>query len=185
MEEHPFGLTERDLSELREDDPFELFEYELAHKPVRLSDRELLEIFPKEARNYLKQKIKDLYMECQNLEGKKRAAIKEHDDWLLDILEGKRQKLEDEAMKIKWLLKGEESNQNLEVAKRIPISNFLEFTRAGFTKCLWHEERTGSLKYYPKTNHVYCYAGCGKKDVVDVVMQLRNVDFKEAIKILS
>lgn len=169
-----------------EDDPFELIEYELAYKPVKLNDRELLEIFPKEARSYLKQKIKNLFMECQELEGKKREAIKEHDDWLLNILEEKRQKLEDEANKIQWILKGEQNeDQNLELAKKIPITNFLEFNRSGFTRCLWHDERTGSLKYYPKTNHVYCYAGCGKKDVVDVVMQLRNIDFKEALKILS
>lgn len=76
-------------------------------------------------------------------------------------------------------------NNDLERAKQQPISHFIEFNSAGFAKCLWHIERHGSLKYYPKTNMVYCFAGCGKKDVLDVIQQLNSCDFSTAIKFLN
>ena len=77
---------------------------------------------------------------------------------------------------------------NVELAKTVPVTNFLNFDRSGFTKCLWHssgQEKTGSLKYYERTNSVYCFAGCGHHDVIDVVKQINNVNFKEAVLLLT
>lgn len=66
-----------------------------------------------------------------------------------------------------------------------PISAFIQFNRMGFAKCLWHDEGSASLKYYPNENRVYCYGGCGHKDVIDVVMAVEGVDFTSALKFLN
>jgi len=68
-------------------------------------------------------------------------------------------------------------------AKTRPITDFINF-KGGFAKCLWHDEKTGSMKYYANKNHVHCFGGCGKHDVIDIVMALQNVDLKEAVKII-
>ncbi len=69
------------------------------------------------------------------------------------------------------------------IAKTVPITNFITFTH-NKAKCLWHEEKTGSLHYYPKQNRVHCFGGCGSKDVLDCVMQLQGITLPEAIKLL-
>lgn len=70
-------------------------------------------------------------------------------------------------------------------AKEFPINQLVEFNRAGFSKCLWHNERTPSMRYYPFSNSVYCFA-CNKYgDAVDVVQQLDSLDFKGAVNKLS
>ena len=75
--------------------------------------------------------------------------------------------------------------KDLSNIKEVPISDFIKFDSGGVALCLWHTEKTGSLKYYPKTNSVHCY-GCGNSgDVIDVVMQLQGVGFKEALSILK
>lgn len=68
--------------------------------------------------------------------------------------------------------------------KIIPITNFIEFNRAGFAPCIWHEEKTPSMKYYSRTNTVYCFGCAEGGDVVDVFMKLQGVSFNEAIKML-
>jgi DNA primase len=67
----------------------------------------------------------------------------------------------------------------------IPNINGIKFDRAGKAKCIWHNEATPSLTYYPKTNSVYCF-GCGKGgDAIDVYRQINNCTFKEAIEELN
>lgn len=73
-------------------------------------------------------------------------------------------------------------------AKEVPIPQFIKFSYDGFAKCIWHSEKSGSMKYnkpgtkYPNT--VKCF-GCGAMgDTIDVVMQLQNVEFGEAVKII-
>lgn len=88
------------------------------------------------------------------------------------------------------ILEGYSSNSNftggddLQKAKSVPVTNYLQFDYSNKTKCIWHQEKTPSLHYDKKTNRVYCF-GCGKGgDVIDVVSQLNNVTIKEAIKLL-
>lgn len=70
-----------------------------------------------------------------------------------------------------------------EAAKRFPIKEMVEFSRGGFAKCLWHEERTGSMKLYPD-NHVHCFS-CGRTgDAIDVAMAVNGTDFMSAMRIL-
>ena len=55
--------------------------------------------------------------------------------------------------------------------------------RAGFIRCVFHKEKTASMKVYPES--VYCF-GCGKSgDVFAVVQTLDGVDFKTAFKKLG
>lgn len=79
---------------------------------------------------------------------------------------------------------------DLAEVKQIPITNYIKFNRSGFAKCLWHNEKDASLKYYgPKAarpNTVHCFGSCQRSyDVIDVIMQLENVNFTEALKILK
>lgn len=76
------------------------------------------------------------------------------------------------------------SNDRLMQAKQVPLGNFLKFNSAGFASCLWHSEKTPSLHKITGKNKVYCFAGCGTKDVIDVVQNLNNCDLPSALKII-
>lgn len=70
-------------------------------------------------------------------------------------------------------------------AKNVPVSELLIFGNSGFTECIWHIEKTPSLKWNNKNNTVHCF-GCGKhSDSIGVAMQLWSVDFKEAVRRLN
>lgn len=71
---------------------------------------------------------------------------------------------------------------NVQKAKAYPIENLIEFNSGGFAFCLWHEERTPSLKWYPQRNKAHCFAGCGDFDSIDAYQQINNVSFVEAVK---
>ena len=80
-----------------------------------------------------------------------------------------------------WNLKRTVADE-LQTAKQVPISKFINFDRGKFARCIWHSENTPSMHYYRIKNKVKCF-GCGKcGDVIDVVMQLEKVDIKEAIR---
>jgi len=100
-------------------------------------------------------------------------------------VENKNQRRVDELVKRRKRFEFNNSKLvNLEVIKQVPISNFIKFNH-NTAKCLWHSERTPSMHYYKKDNHVKCF-GCSKyADVIDVVMAINNCSFKEAVKILA
>lgn len=59
----------------------------------------------------------------------------------------------------------------------------LEPNRAGFIRCPFHNEKTASMKIYPKK--FKCF-GCGAGgDVIDFVSMMENCDFKTAFKELG
>lgn len=73
---------------------------------------------------------------------------------------------------------------DLERAKSVPIKDFLTVNRSSMAPCPFHADSTPSLKVYEKNNTFYCF-GCDKwGSVIDVVMHVRQVSFKEAIEIL-
>jgi DNA primase len=75
-------------------------------------------------------------------------------------------------------------NTDVERVKTYPISKLIEFKQKK-APCIWHNEKTPSMAYYPNTNTVYCF-GCGKHgDVIDVFEQIHQVGFKEALNELK
>lgn len=81
--------------------------------------------------------------------------------------------------------RGKGFTSRIEQAKKVPINQYVEFNHQGFARCLWHQEKTGSLFWYRNTNHVKCFGGCGMRyDILDVVQKLNGVDLKGALEIL-
>lgn len=75
-------------------------------------------------------------------------------------------------------------NSKLEKAKTYPINRLVDFKHKKAC-CLWHNEKTPSMAYYPNTNSVYCF-GCGKYgDAVDVYKEIHSCDFKTAVTELN
>lgn len=73
--------------------------------------------------------------------------------------------------------------QNIQFAKDIPIDTLIDFNN-GFANCIWHEEKTPSMKLY-NNNQVHCF-GCGVHgDSIDVTMNLHGIDFILAVKLLN
>jgi len=98
-------------------------------------------------------------------------------------------RIEDQALrksklqnKLKFFSQKRDGN-DIARAKTRPISDYIEFV-GGFACCPFHNEKTGSFKYYPRNNRAYCFGGCGNKDVIDVVMTLNNCTLPEALKII-
>ena len=69
-------------------------------------------------------------------------------------------------------------------AKQFSITELLDFKR-GQAICPWHNDHKPSLKYYPKDNHVWCFAEGRGGDAIDVFMQINHCDFKEAVRRLA
>lgn len=75
---------------------------------------------------------------------------------------------------------------NVERAKQVPITKFVEFNKSGFATSVWNpSEDTPSMKYYPDENRVHCFSAGKGGDVIDVVQQKFNLNFKEAIKMIN
>jgi len=87
-------------------------------------------------------------------------------------------------LQARLLYKHEDGLARITQAKAVPMTNYIEFDRAGFAKCPFHNEKTGSFKYYPNDNKAHCFSGCGSKDTIDVVMQLNNIDLPKALKMI-
>lgn len=69
-------------------------------------------------------------------------------------------------------------------AKEYPIGDLIEINRSGFTRCLFHEERTASCKVYEDQNKFHCF-GCGKDgDAIDLACKIYGYEFIEAVKFL-
>lgn len=61
----------------------------------------------------------------------------------------------------------------------------VDLDRGNFTRCLWHNEKTGSLKIYAGNRGFHCF-GCGVSgSVIDLTMKLFDESTGEACKRLS
>ncbi len=80
---------------------------------------------------------------------------------------------------------GKDLALNIEKAKQVPITHFLKFSKTGFSQCIFgHEDKTPSMKYYPKTNRFKCFS-CGKGgDVVDLVQHQTGLKFLDVINLI-
>lgn len=75
------------------------------------------------------------------------------------------------------------ANEIKNTLSAIQVAEFYGLTpnRAGYICCLWHNEKTGSLKLYEGNRGFYCF-GCGKNgSCIDIVMQLFGLNFKDAV----
>lgn len=84
--------------------------------------------------------------------------------------------------------KRKHSDDVLLSAKSFPIPHLegIKFNKTGKAVCPFHNEKTGSLQYYPKTNTCYCFGQCGKNyDVIDMYMKINDASFTEAINKLK
>lgn len=127
-------------------------------------------------------------MDEQIIEGKQTFPFK-LSDMMLAWFEACREASEERIRNYKRILNrcvvitNTKDGMDLARAKEVPISNFIKFNRASFANCIWHTEKSPSMKYYPKDNHIHCF-GCGQSgDVIDVVVKMNNVSLPEAIKI--
>jgi len=79
---------------------------------------------------------------------------------------------------------GVELQKQMEMAKIVPVDTFIDFNINGFARCIWHNEKTASMKFYKDSNSVYCF-GCNKYgDVINVVQAIYKTNFKQALKII-
>ena len=74
------------------------------------------------------------------------------------------------------------TEEDIARAKQIPISSFIQFNQAGFARCLWHSDKNPSMKFYKKENRCWCFSCNQGGDVIDVIKQIREVDFIQAVK---
>lgn len=78
---------------------------------------------------------------------------------------------------------------SIEEIKKIPINKFIDFNSSGYAPCVWHNDSHPSMFYNNETskfpNTVKCFSCNQMGDVVDVICQMRNCDFKEAVKFLT
>lgn len=70
-------------------------------------------------------------------------------------------------------------------AKSYPMTNLIEF-RQRKACCPWHNEKTPSLQYYPKTNSAYCFGSCGRAyDSIDAYRLKYGGSFVNAVNELN
>ena len=74
-----------------------------------------------------------------------------------------------------------DDGERLQRAKAVPISNFVEFNRQKYAKCIWHRDGTPSMCWYEKQNRVKCFGCSAMGDSIDVVRQLNQCGVREAI----
>ena len=78
------------------------------------------------------------------------------------------------------------SSDTVSRAREYPITQLMDFDSFKKTTCPFHNEKTPSLAYYPKTNSCYCFGGCGRAyDSIDIYRHRTGCTFTEAVKYLS
>lgn len=114
-----------------------------------------------------------------NNEGK----ITDHVDIIIDMLEKRSEVWK--SIRKNLGIKKDISGSEVQKAKSFPINKLLKFSPSGFTKCIFHNDNSPSLKYYSKSNMVHCFSCEAHKDVIDVYMQIHGCTFKEALQALT
>lgn len=178
-------------------------------KTSRLSDKELLAIFP-EATEIVPQKLRELEEQRDKIVAaidKRLTAIDAYPDemsrWFwrkwLKLNEGEELLVIDRHMaRLRRQLRviqgtpapsGSLTDDLIQTARSVPIEDILnrQFRHSGSTLiglCPFHEERTPSFHIYPKENRGWCF-GCNQGgDVISITMLLHGCGFKEAVLLL-
>ena len=74
------------------------------------------------------------------------------------------------------------TNQDITMAKQIPLSNFLETNRAGFSICPFHNDIHPSCKVYTKENRFHCFSCGADGDVIDFISKTSGLNFINSVK---
>ena len=74
---------------------------------------------------------------------------------------------------------------DIQRAREVPIDTFIDFNRAGFSRCIAHDEKTPSMKYYHNQNRVHCFSCQFSEDSIGVIMRFRDIPFLEAVSFLT
>ncbi len=103
------------------------------------------------------------------------------------------ERAEERLARVKRMLLSEEIRQepekfegtlDVEQAKLYPMKNFFKVNSSRKVCCIFHTEKTPSMHLYAD-NHFHCYSCDRTGDVIDVVMQMQSLDFKEAVQYLN
>ena len=74
------------------------------------------------------------------------------------------------------------SEQDVLCAKEFPITNLIKFNSSGFAPCIFHNEKTGSMRYYKNSNSVHCFGCNASGDSIKVGQQLFGENFINTVK---
>lgn len=70
-------------------------------------------------------------------------------------------------------------------AKTYPIIELVKANREGFTKCVYHDEKSASMKVY-KDNHAFSYCCSRRSDAIDIYQAIHSgISFNEAVRALT
>ena len=81
-------------------------------------------------------------------------------------------------------------NLSSEIKKRVSALDVcrrygVDVNRAGFARCLWHNEKTASLKIYPGDRGYFCFGCHASGSALDLVMKLFDESVGDACKRLN
>lgn len=180
-------------------------EVEKAHKPIRMTDRELFETFGKDGVQIAKENIKRLEEEVKEINERSLQYLIElykknyqisFKDLMADVARNTSgaqvKEREDHIKRLNRFIsaskpsrEGTITDSDIQAAREVPIEDYMEFNKSGFARCPFHGERTPSMKLYRDKNRVHCFGACAKGfDVIDIVMHQNEIPFLEAVKLI-
>jgi len=135
----------------------------------------------------LRVRLEKIYKDLERISFKGYSYLEKY---FFDVLL-KREVLEKDLKNIEtdifFLENNSESNSQITqemitIAKSFPINRILSFNSLNFVRCPYHEEKTASMSYWKKQNLAHCF-GCGvTKDSIQLVIDLNNISFVDAVK---
>ena len=143
---------------------------------------------------YLRKELKPIVEYIKNIE-RKLLVCESNDKWLLEyyyvISLDKINKIKNTIRYMKNIDSGEVSKiitYDLDQLKSIPLDKIIEFTNAGFARVnpLRTEKSPSNSFHWNKNTNRWTDYGTGEYgDIIDLVMKINDIDFREACKHLT
>jgi hypothetical protein len=202
------------IASANEDDTMFSLELEWAWRDsqVKLTDKELIDIFP-EAAKVIPEKIKEwkkverqLLQNIKNQLLEVRATVPEQDQWFAkamvkygtgaELVKARRHimrlyRLKNLYSPPKIMSPKKITAEKISRANQVPIvdlvGQYTKLRKSGTTfiaLCPLHKEKSPSFVVYPLTNSWHCF-GCGEgSSSIDLIMKLNGLSFKDAVQFL-